>query len=253
MIANSRWHKIQARERIDIKKATQKYPELKARILGFLAGDGSVQVRTDKARTTHHDIVFYPDHESLVLIFIDAFARIYGKDPTVRKCKGFFSVRVSSKSACADLRESADFGVLNWNVPVNFLISSEFELEWLKAYFDCEGYVGKKNIQLQTVNKKGLLNVQQLLLKHDIDSRIYEYKRQNPKWNINYLLFINKKSAIKTFFKKVCFNHSVKARKLKELSASVPEPGNGLASSNRESECPQGHESSNLSAGVNNI
>jgi len=28
--------------------------------------------------------------------------------------------------------------------------------EWLRAYFDCEGYVGKNVIHIQSVNKKGI-------------------------------------------------------------------------------------------------
>ena len=66
---------------------SMEYKNLKDRLMGFLAGDGTVGIRKENKRknATHHDIAFYPDHFSMIGPFIEAFTYLYLKRPLVRK------------------------------------------------------------------------------------------------------------------------------------------------------------------------
>ncbi|MFH1181728.1 MAG: LAGLIDADG family homing endonuclease [Candidatus Woesearchaeota archaeon] len=215
-VALSRWRNIENRITSGIK-AKEKYEEyklLKAKILGFLAGDGHVSIRKER-KSLHHEIEFYPDRENLAHQFTAAFNALYGQMPAIKIRKNFFAVRIASKAACKDLLTTAKFGVLNWRVPFSYLRSPKQQTEWLRAYYDCEAYVDKTKIVPQPVNKEGLLEVQKLLKRFNVESRIYEYKRKNKNWNTNYLLFIQKKKSRKVFLNKIGFNHPVKLEKLR--------------------------------------
>lgn len=104
------------------------------------------------------------------------------------------------------------------------LINSESKKEWLRAIFDCEGYIGKKYIKLQSVSKYGIKDIQKLLKEFGISSKIYKYKPKNEKWNKVYMLFILKNQSIIDFLRKIGLNHEVKLNKLRQL-AQVAEPG----------------------------
>ncbi len=115
----------------------------------------------------------------------------------------------------------AEFGSLNWQFPNQFK-SREEKIEWIRAIFDCESYVGPKNIQLQSVSEKGINSIKELLEEFGVNSKIYRYKRKKKKQNTNYLLFISRKENIRKYLKLIGFNHPKKLKKLKIL-AGVPE------------------------------
>jgi intein/homing endonuclease len=215
-VALSRWKNIESRisSGIKAKEKEETYRLLKAKILGFLAGDGHVNVRKE-GHAFHHEIEFYPDIEALAQQFILAFNKLYQLKPAIKKCKNYYRIRISNKAACKDLLNTTKFGVLRWCVPRSYFTSSEQEAEWIRAYYDCEAHVEKKRIVLQSVNKKGILEVQRLLKKFDVESRVYKYKRKNKNWNTNYLLFIQKRKSREAFLNNIGFNHPVKLEKLR--------------------------------------
>lgn len=187
---------------------------LKAKILGFLAGDGHINIRKEK-NILHHEIEFYPDNLALAQQFTAAFQELYELIPAIKKRKNYYSVRIANKAACKDLLKTAKFGVLHWCVPHSYLSSSKQETEWLKAYYDCEAHVEKTKIVLQSVNKEGILEVQRLLKRFKVEARFYKYKRKNKNWNVNYLLFIQKRKSREAFLNNIGFNHPVKLEKLR--------------------------------------
>ena len=87
--------------------------------------------------------------------------------------------------------------------------------EWLRAFFDCEAYVCRNHIKIQTVNKAGMLEVKSLLEEFDIPSRYYVYTPKNEKWKVNHMLFLVKE-ARKNYLDNIGFNHSIKQSKLKK-------------------------------------
>lgn len=228
-VAISRWKKEEEKYKYHLKSISKsrEYKNFKARLMGFLAGDGNVDIRKENKRKNaeHHDVAFYPDHHSMIDSFVESFYFLYLKKPKIVKKDNYYILKVSSKPACLDLIKTATFSTHGWEVPFNFLDTKESKIEWLKAFFDCEAYVGNNNIRVQSVNKEGLQQVKQLLEELKIESKMYKYERKNKKWNTNYVLSINKKSMGIEFLKTVGFNHELKNKKLENRIASVPESG----------------------------
>lgn len=221
--AISRWKKIFEKESKIIAINSLKNSNLKARILGYLMGDGSVSMPIESDGTIHYSVAFYPDDEVMLKSFLFAFKKVYNRIPTVKKYNHYFHARIISKSITLDLLNNyGSFRSLEWQIPISILNSKLASKEWLRAFYDSEGYVGKRTIVVQSVNYDGLIQVKTLLQSYDIDCKIYKYHRKNKNWNTNYLLCIMKKSERIKFLKGIGFSHS---KKQKKLIASVAEPG----------------------------
>ena len=214
----SRWEKYHNPVKEHIKDKHLKLKKEKARLIGFLMGDGSLTSMKNYQNGKHHDIRFYPDDSKMLKLFLDDFNKLYLKKPAFRKLKKYYIVHVSSKPAWEDLMSISKFESLYWEFP-KILQSKGEKIEWIKAIFDCEAYVypSKSRISFQTVSKRGVESIKELLNEFGITSKVYSYKRKNPNWNINYLLFINGKENVKKFYKVIGFNHSKKQEKLKRI------------------------------------
>lgn len=224
-----RWNKKLAKLRNELeKKNTEHYLKLKARICGYLAGDGTIFKRTGSSPNSfRYDIGFYPDDFKMAESFNYAFFELYGKKFNIIKHKihKFYVMKGSHKVAYFDLTKITKFGTHEWAVPFEFLKTKSMKAEWLRAFFDCEAHVGKDKIQLQSVNKTGLYGIKLMLESLGIEtSKIYKYERKQKNWNTNYLLEIRKKDRIRNYLKLISFNHSNKKKKLESL-AGVPESG----------------------------
>ena len=219
-VAISRWKKVFEKQTAKIIETSKKYPYLKARVIGYLMGDGSVTLRHQKEGSNHHTICFYPDDEQMLKSFLYAFKKIYSLVPKIQKVPGHFRVRVGSKAAMIDLLKLGSFRSMEWRIPTQLLTSQDVKREWLRAFYDSEAYVGPQTITVQSVNENGLRQVQELLREFEIESRLYSYERKEKRWNTNYLLHIAKKADRIRFLKHIGFNHSAKHRKL-EAFASV--------------------------------
>ncbi len=217
------------------KKKSAKYLELKARVCGYLAGDGSIFKRRNASLNSfRYDIAFYPDNLEMAESFNQAFYKLYDRRFKIRKhkFKKYYKLKGCHQVAYFDLTKITKFGTHDWRVPFDFLKTNPMKVEWLKAFFDCESYVGKNKIQLQSVNKKGICEIKDLLENLDIEtSKIYKYERKQKNWNTNYLLEIRKKSNLNKYLKLIGFNHSSKKNKLKSQLAGMPERLNGARSS----------------------
>jgi len=216
-VAINRWAKRFALQDRIYKENSLKYPLLKARLLGYFAGDGSVCIHKDKKGGVHHTVRFYPDDKSMLNSFLFAFIRIYEKKPYVDLRKNHYCSTVASKPIALDLLQYGSLKTLEWSFPV-FCDSKEKKKEWLRAFFDCEAHVNKKSIVIQSVNEKGIEQIRQCLEEFNIVSRTYKYERKQKNWNNNYLLFINRKEDKQRFLKEIGFTHH---KKLEKLSAGV--------------------------------
>lgn len=186
----------------------------RARIHGYLCGDGSVSIRKENACSkVHHEMFFYPDDVRMLSSFLEAFESIYGKKPSIRKFKKYFRVSISSKPIALDLLSDGPFSSKSWFIPKWVSANVVYAKEWISAFFDSEAYVGANSIRIQSVNQKGLEQIQILLLSFGIESKIYSYKRKNPNWSINYHLSIQKRQARNEFINRIGFNHSRKIAK----------------------------------------
>lgn len=216
-VAVTRWAKRFALQDKISKENSLKYPLLKARLLGYFAGDGSVCIHKDKNGGVHHTVRFYPDDKSMLDSFLFAFIKIYEKKPYVDLRKNHYCSTVTSKPIALDLLQYGSLKTLEWTIP-SFCDSKEKKKEWLRAFFDCEAHVNKKAIAIQSVNEKGIEQIRQCLEEFDIFSRTYKYERKQKNWNTNHLLFIFRKEHKRRFLKEIGFTHS---KKLEKLSAGV--------------------------------
>lgn len=185
-------------------------------------GDGSVTVREEKNGNVHHSISFFPDNKKMLNAFLTAFQKVYNRQPKIKKEQKYFSVRIESKPITLDLLQHGSFRSLEWKIPEFKERGSK--IEWLRAFYDSEGYVGPKTITVQSVNNKGLEQVKNLLNEFGIQSRLYSYQRKQITWNTNYILHITREEDRRRFLNEVGFNHSRKLKKLK-LFAGVAQPG----------------------------
>lgn len=221
--------KMRAKQESEIKAYVKKRLEsrdtyrLLSRLCGFIMGDGYLSIRREKGKKWfHHEISFYPDNIEVAELFRDTFKDIYKKEPSIKTLNNYFRVRVVSPVACKHLSSFSKFSTLDWRIPDFVLKDNESKIEFLRAIFDCEGYVGKRNIQFQSVNREGIYQIKYLLMELGIISSIYSYKRTNPRWNINYILVISRRENIKKYAQTIGFNHPLKIIKLVDI-AGVPE------------------------------
>lgn len=198
-----------------IENNKNKYLNLKSRLFGYLAGDGNILIG-NRISNFHHTVRFFPDHKSLIKPFCEAFDKVYNKKPKVKELQNHYFLYVDSKIVVQDIINSAKFGVLNWKIPHEMLYNEENKKEWLKAFFDCESYVGEKYVRLQTVNKIGMKQIKELLKEFGITANSYEYMPKNKNWNLNHILIIGKKYMRKRYLNKIGFNHTLKLNRLKK-------------------------------------
>lgn len=199
----SRWNKIHSKEISEINHNSKH----KARICGFLAGDGNL---TDK----RYYIRFFPDHKSLIGPYMESIKLVYDKEPKIRAKNNHFELTLCSKVVYQDLQKQCDFGIKNWNLPSKLLDNQENSIEWLRAFFDAEGYVNAKHIKVSSINKNGLNQVRNLLKILKIHSRIYSYQSKNKNHNETYQLMIYRKNGMRRYKEIVNFNHILKMGKL---------------------------------------
>ncbi len=191
---------------------------LKIRIIAYLQGDGSVSIRTEpRSKKVHYDIAFYPDNYKVARIFVDSYKKVYGKTLNIEPLENHFRVRVGHRLACKDLLSITTFDSLRWKIPFELMNVSSKKREWIRAFFDCEAYVGKSTIVVQSVNKSGLNQVRLLLHEFAVDCKVYEYHRKQKHWNTNHLLVISNQISRHNFLKRVGFNHPLKQHKLEVM------------------------------------
>ncbi len=149
--------------------------------------------------------------------FQDSFELLYTKRLNVRDVKTYYICTIGNKTACLDLLSYCKLGTETWTIPHWIYINRKYLKEWLRAFYDCEGYVGKDRIVIQTINKNGMVLIKKLLKKFEIESNLYIYERKNFNWKTNYILIIMRKESVRKYFKEIGFNHSRKKQKLKEI------------------------------------
>lgn len=189
-----------------------------SRLCGFLIGDGSISVYYGN-NIPSYEIRFYPDNLCVAKLYIKTLRQIYGKIPKLKNLGKYFSARIKSKFICKHLTNITSFKSLSWKIPKKILSSREDKIEFIKAYFDCEAYVGKRMIQVQSVNSTGLNQIRKLLKEFEINSKIYKYVRKNRHWNPQYILCVLQKDSRKKYLNDIGFNHPNKLQKLKQTFA----------------------------------
>ena len=82
-IADSRWKVKIGKEKNNILD-NDEARILKSMLCGFLAGDGSVQVRKEKT-FFHYQLDFYPDDNLMKDVYVEALEKVYRKKTICKK------------------------------------------------------------------------------------------------------------------------------------------------------------------------
>jgi len=219
----ARWKPILEKELLNLSLNTSDDMIIKkASIIACLIADGTVARRISK-NGTHFEIYFYPDDVQLLKKFLFNYKTVYNRNLPFKKMRGYYRVYTKHKIAVLDLLQYTNFSGLAWTLPVKLLSSKKSKAEFLRAYFDCEGYVNNRVVRVESVNNIGLTEIQKMLLEDfGIESKMYHYRRKQKLWNVNHILSIHKNSERIKFLKEIGFDHS---RKKKLLIASVAELG----------------------------
>ena len=135
-VAINRWQNAYSYKRAVIESNSNKKFNYSI-LLGFLAGDGSVQKRKTKSGF-RYQVDFFPDDDYMLEIYLHCFNDLYKCYPTVKKYNNYYSVRISSNVIGKDLLDKCDLSTNDWVIPENIDI-----IFWLRAFYSCEAYVGK--------------------------------------------------------------------------------------------------------------
>lgn len=213
-VANNRWAKVFQEENKKIKSGVLATKN-KAILCGFISGDGSLQERK-VGKYVRYQLDFFPDDELMLKTYVDSIKYVYDKIPSVFEKKNFYAVRITSKVISQDFMKLANFGIKNWNIPKWVLNKENLKILWLKAFFSAEAYVGKSSIKIQTVNKKGMIQLKKCLNELNIESKYYEYLPKKENYSSVHIIIILKKEARLLYLNKIGFFHNQKIIKLKE-------------------------------------
>lgn len=213
-VAVSRWSKVIKQEKENIL-SNKESRNLKSAICGFLAGDGSVKIR-NMGTYNKYEVDFFPDDKVMLRTYNQYIKKVYNKQPTIGRRDNVYTARFTSRAIVEDLISQAKFGIKKWEIPFRLLSNSKSKRCWIKAFFSAEGYVNKSTIKVQTVNKKGMLQLSNLLKELLINHGFYNYKPKYKNHSEVYIIRINQKEARRRFYKEIGFWHAKKMQTLKK-------------------------------------
>ena len=185
-----------------------KFDENLAAIHAYLCADGYV--------TTSKKYKYYRAglrNTNLILLkdFQKKFEKVFDSKPTIRKdgrCE-----KCSKQIYELLTKEFGSFYSWEWKMPE---LNKELSRLWLRAYFDCEGWVfckkhQNRHIGADCVNETGINQVEKALNNLGIKT----IRKYNKKRGLHRILIYGKEN-LDMFSKQIGFLHSEKANKLKE-------------------------------------
>ena len=196
-----------------------------ARIHSHICADGYIakyQSRRSKKELIDHPrknlvrnryyICYVNTNQTLVNQFIKDIKICFGRKVSTAK-KTEYSV--SAKWIYDLLKNNGALKSHNFFIPSSILNSKKvIKKEWLKAFFDDEGYIYRKVVFLGIVNKEAIIQIKKLLSELGIESKLYgPYFHKNPRYKPIYRLAIRNDSVL-NFRENVGFDHPNKKTKL---------------------------------------
>jgi hypothetical protein len=182
-----------------------------AAIHAYLCADGYVIKNPPTQKNKYYRIALRNINPILLKDFQKRFEKIFGVRPTIRKegrCE-----KCSKEIYYKLTKEFTSFYSREWQIP---RLNKKLSCIWLRAFFDCEGWVFNKSHQnrhigLDSINENGLDDIRNLL--DILDIRTIKKVVKNGKM---YRIFIYGKENLIKFQNKIGFLHPDKKRKLDE-------------------------------------
>lgn len=181
-------------------------------IHAYLCADGYVIKNPETQKQKYYMIGFRNTNLVLLKDFQKKFKDVFGINPYLiegQRC------RIGSKEIYERLtKEFGSFYSWEWKMPQ---LKKELSKIWLRAYFDCEGWVfckthQNRHIGIDCVNEEGLNQIISALNSLNIKT----IKKFNKKRNI-YRIFIYGKENLTRFNDEIGFLHPDKDKKIKEV------------------------------------
>ncbi|MBI2667068.1 hypothetical protein HYX13_05645 [Candidatus Woesearchaeota archaeon] len=178
-------------------------------IHAYLCGDGYVIKNPETQKHKYYHIGLRNTNAVLLKDFQQKFKVVFNIEPHIVDGRSI----IQNKEIYEFLTKEYSYYSYEWSFPK---LSIENTAAWLRAFFDCEGWVENQPrksrlIRLDCCNQSGIISIQQGLLKFKIPSQI----RKIPGRNI-YRLTISGLNNIKIFQSKINFFHPDKAKRLTE-------------------------------------
>jgi hypothetical protein len=179
-----------------------------AAIHAYLCGDGYVIKNPETQKHKYYHIGFRNTNKILLEDFQDKFQLIFGLKPYIvnnNRC------RIQNKEIYSILTKDFSYYSYRWELPELSRNKLKF---WLRAFFDCEGWVENykysRMVRLDCCNQIGTQKISEELEKFEIYNTIKKRKGRNI-WRIS----ICSKKSLKNFQKHINFLHPEKKEKLK--------------------------------------
>jgi len=188
-----------------------KFDKNLASIHAYLCADGYVIRNPETQKQKYYMIGFRNTNFVLLKDFQERFEKVFGMRPYLiegQRC------RIGSREIYEKLtKEFGSFYSWEWTMPK---LNENLTRIWLRAYFDCEGWVTCKSHQnrmigIDCVNEKGIKQIKEALEKLDIMAKI---KKRNTR-NIFSLSIFGRDNLTK-FKEKIGFLHPEKREKLEK-------------------------------------
>lgn len=190
-----------------------KMDENLAAVHAYLCADGYVTKNLPTQKQKNYTIGFRNTNLTLLKDFQDRFEKVFGIN--CHLYEGQRCQKGPKEIYEALTKKFGSFYSWEWRMPELNLKLSRI---WLRAYFDCEGWVTCKthqnrNIGVDCVNKFGLNQVENALNSIGIKT----IRKYNPKRKI-HRIYIYGKENLENFAKLIGFLHPNKSERLKQVS-----------------------------------
>lgn len=184
-----------------------------AAVHAYLCGDGYVIKNPDDQKHKYYYIALRNTNEILLKDFQQKFKAVFDIEPRIVPGRSI----IQNKEIYNFLTREFSYYSYEWKLPV---LSKENVKAWLRAFFDCEGWVenqpGKSRlIGLECCNESGTIRIKNELQRLGIASQLVK-KKNRTIWRLT----ICGKEHLQRFQKFIDFLHPQKKKKLEEAIAS---------------------------------
>ncbi len=188
-----------------------KFNKSLALIHGYLCADGYVCTNLPHQKHKYYSIGLRNTCDILLKDFQNNFYQVFKIKPKLisgQRC------RIYSKKLYYQLMENGPYHSYTWKYPQ---MTKEESKYWLRAFFDCEGWVicdkrKSRSVRAESVNRDQLLNLQKALQNINIKSQIYYRKNRNTA-----TISIDDKVSLITYAKQIGFLHPKKQKLLQNV------------------------------------
>ena len=190
-----------------------KFDKNLAAIHAYLCGDGYVIRNPTTQDHKYYHIGLRNTNAVLLKDFQQKFKAVFNVEPRIVEGRSI----IQNKEIYQFLTNDFSYYSYEWSFPQ---LSLENTKAWLRAFFDCEGWVENQPaksrlIGLECCNEQGILQVKDALHKLGINSQLVK-KKGRTIWRLT----ICEKENMKQFQASINFLHPEKKQKLKEAIAS---------------------------------